>query len=107
MPYPIFKDSTGKELHFIGMDKAQLDDNKKVSDEVTHLKNAQSRRRSLPVPSRRWIIDWKNNGSLKGNFGKRLQKPSPKVNFVRAKKRHLKNQQADKVGLEATNSPKK
>ena len=62
MPYPIFKDSTGKELHFIGKDKAQLDDNKKVSDEVTHLKNAQSRRRSLPVPSRRWIIDWKNNG---------------------------------------------
>ena len=45
--------------------------------------------------------------SLKGNFGKRLPKPSPKVNFVRAKKRHLKNQQADKAGLEATNSPKK
>ena len=62
MPYPIFKDSTGKELHFIGRDKVDLGGDKIVSDAVAHIKNAQNRRRSLPVPSRRWIIDWKNNG---------------------------------------------
>ena len=63
MPYPIFKDSTGKELHFIGRDKVDLDEDKNVSDDVVaHEKNAQNRRRSLPVPSRKWIIDWKNNG---------------------------------------------
>ena len=63
MPYPIFKDATGKELHFIGRDKVDLDGDKIVSDAVAqNIKNAQNRRRSLPVPSRRWIIDWKNNG---------------------------------------------
>ena len=63
MPYPIFKDSTGKELHFIGRDKVDLDEDKNVSgDVVAHEKIAQNRRRSLPVPSRKWIIDWKNNG---------------------------------------------
>ena len=62
MPYPIFKDSTGKELHFIGRDKADLDDAKIVSDGFAHVVNTQNRRRSLSVPSRRWIIDWKNNG---------------------------------------------
>ena len=63
MPYPIFKDSTGKELHFIGRDKVDLNNDKIVSDDVVaHEKIAQNRRRSLPVPSRKWIIDWKNNG---------------------------------------------
>ena len=63
MPYPIFKDATGKELHFIGRDKVDLDGDKIVSDAVAqNIKNAQNRRRSLPVPSRRWIIDWQNNG---------------------------------------------
>ena len=52
----------GKELHFIGRDKEELDDDKIVSEGVAHVKNAQSRRRSLTVPSRRWNIDWQNNG---------------------------------------------
>merc|ERR1711902_298673 len=47
MPYPIFKDSTGKELHFIGRDKVDLDEDKIVSDDaVAHEKIAQNRRRS-------------------------------------------------------------
>ena len=33
-----------------------------LSRSSSHEKIAQNRRRSLPVPSRKWIIDWKNNG---------------------------------------------
>ena len=62
MPYPIFKDATGRELHFIGRDKAELDDAHNVRYGRKHGKNAQNQRRSLSVPSRRWNIDWKNNG---------------------------------------------
>ena len=62
MPYPIFKDATGRELHFIGRDKEELDEDKRVSDGVAHVKIAQNRRRSLTVPSRRWNIDWTSNG---------------------------------------------
>ena len=62
MPYPIFKDATGKELHFIGRDKEELDEDKIVSEGLAHVKNAQNRRRSLTVPSRRWNIDWTSNG---------------------------------------------
>ena len=62
MPYPIFKDATGRDFHFIGRDKVDLGNTDRVSDGGKFVKNAQSQRRRLALPSRRWNIAWKNNG---------------------------------------------
>ena len=62
MPYPIFTDSTGKEFHFIGRDKVDLGNTDTVSDGGKFVKKADSQRRRLSVPSRRWNIAWTNNG---------------------------------------------
>ena len=62
MPYPIFKDATGRDFHFIGRDKVDFDHTDRVSDGRRSVKKAKSQRRRLAVPSRRWNIAWRNNG---------------------------------------------
>ena len=62
MPYPIFKDATGRQLLLIGRDKVDLANSKIVSDGVDHIKGPVGRRRSLPAPSKTWVIGWRNNG---------------------------------------------
>ena len=62
MPYPIFKDATGRELHLIGRDKVELNNAHSSNDGIEGFKNSQSQRKSLSLASRRWNIDWENNG---------------------------------------------
>ena len=62
MPYPIFKDATGRQLLLIGRDKVDLAHSKIVSDGVDHIKGPVGRRRSLPASSKTWVIGWRNNG---------------------------------------------
>merc|ERR1712150_207654 len=42
MPYPIFKDATGKELHFIGRDKVDLDGDKRITKRKFWSKRSKS-----------------------------------------------------------------
>ena len=63
MPYPIFRDATGRQLLLIGRDKVDLAHSKIVSGGVDRVKvGPVGRKRSLPAPSKTWVIGWRNNG---------------------------------------------